>query len=355
MKRGEWGNKRNMKEMKKVLVALSGGVDSSAAAVLLRQQGYHCDGAMLQLLPSGNDTADAEAVARRLGMEFYSLEARGPFADGVMDRFVAEYCAGRTPNPCIRCNERVKFGLLLDYALEHGYDYLATGHYARIERDGEGIAHLLRGRDRSKDQSYVLCRLTQHQLSHLLLPLGSVDKPYARQVTQEAGLLNADRVDSQDICFIPDGDYIAFLEREGVELRGGNFIDEEGSVLGQHRGLPCYTIGQGKGLGIALGRHVYVLGKNAANNTVTLGDNDRLFTHTLTAGEVNWLSGSAPQGALRCSAKTRYSQTEAAATAQMLPDGRLQLTFDEAQRAITAGQAVVLYDGEEVLCGATIE
>lgn len=341
----------------RVLLAMSGGVDSTAAAVLLLQSGCHVDGVMLHLHGEADESAerDARAAAELLGIGFTLLDGQEAFRRWVIDPFIEDYCAARTPNPCIRCNERVKFGLLLDYALEHGYDYLATGHYARIERDGEGIAHLLRGRDRSKDQSYVLCRLNQHQLSHLLLPLGEVDKPYARQLAREAGLLNADRGDSQDICFIPDGDYIAFLEREGVELRGGNFIDEEGNVLGQHRGLPCYTIGQGKGLGIALGRHVYVLGKNAANNTVTLGDNDRLFTHTLTAGEVNWLSGSAPQGMLRCSAKTRYSQTEAAATAQMLPDGRLQLTFDEAQRAITAGQAVVLYDGEEVLCGATIE
>lgn len=341
----------------RVLLAMSGGVDSTAAAVLLLQSGCHVDGVMLHLHGEADESAerDARAAAAQLGIGFTLLDGQEAFRRCVIDPFIEDYCAARTPNPCIRCNERVKFGLLLDYALEHGYDYLATGHYARIERDGEGIAHLLRGRDRSKDQSYVLCRLNQHQLSHLLLPLGDVDKPHARQLAREAGLLNADRGDSQDICFIPDGDYIAFLEREGVELRGGNFIDEEGNVLGQHRGLPCYTIGQGKGLGIALGRHVYVLGKNAANNTVTLGDNDRLFTHTLTAGEVNWLSGSAPQGALRCSAKTRYSQKEAAATAQMLPDGRLQLTFDEAQRAITAGQAVVLYDGEEVLCGATIE
>lgn len=341
----------------RVLLAMSGGVDSTAAAVLLLQSGCHVDGVMLHLHGEADESAerDARAAAAQLGIGFTLLDGQEAFRRCVIDPFIEDYCAARTPNPCIRCNERVKFGLLLDYALEHGYDYLATGHYARIERDGEGIAHLLRGRDRSKDQSYVLCRLNQHQLSHLLLPLGEVKKSYARQLAREAGLLNADRGDSQDICFIPDGDYIAFLEREGVELRGGNFIDEEGNVLGQHRGLPCYTIGQGKGLGIALGRHVYVLGKNAANNTVTLGDNDRLFTHTLTAGEVNWLSGSAPQGMLRCSAKTRYSQKEAAATAQMLPDGRLQLTFDEAQRAITAGQAVVLYDGEEVLCGATIE
>lgn len=346
-----------MMTKQRVLLAMSGGVDSTAAAVLLLQEGYHVDGAMLHLHGEADESAeaDARAAAAQLGLGFTLLDGQDAFRRCVIEPFIADYCSARTPNPCIRCNERVKFGLLLDYALKNGYDYLATGHYARIERDEAGIAHLLRGLDRSKDQSYVLCRLNQRQLSHLLLPLGNVDKPYARQVTQAAGLLNADRGDSQDICFIPDGDYIAFLQREGVELQGGNFIDESGNVLGQHRGLPCYTIGQGKGLGIALGRHVYVLEKNVENNTVTLGDNDRLFTHTLTANEVNWLSGDPPQSAFRCSAKTRYSQKEAAATAQILPDGRLQLTFDEAQRAITAGQAVVLYEGDEVLCGATIE
>ena len=341
----------------RVLLAMSGGVDSTAAAVLLLQEGCHVDGIMLYLHGEADASAEADArtAAAHLGIGFTLLDGQEAFRRSVIAPFIADYCAARTPNPCIRCNERVKFGLLLDYALEQGYDYLATGHYARIEKDENGITHLLRGLDRSKDQSYVLCRLNQHQLSHLLLPLGNVDKPYARQVTQEAGLLNADRGDSQDICFIPDGDYIAFLEREGVALQGGSFIDEDGNVLGQHRGLPCYTIGQGKGLGIALGRHVYVLEKNAANNTVTLGDNDRLFTHTLTANEVNWLSGNPLYGAFRCTAKTRYSQKEAAATAELLPDGRLYLIFDEAQRAITPGQAVVLYDGEEVICGATIE
>lgn len=329
----------------RVLVAMSGGVDSTAAAVMLQQAGYHVDGVMLHLHGAADKSAeaDARAAAEHLGIGFTLLDGQEAFRRCVIDSFIEDYCSARTPNPCIRCNERIKFGLLLDHALEQGYDYLATGHYARIAQDKAGTAHLLRGKDRSKDQSYVLCRLNQHQLSHLLLPLGDVDKPYARRLTAEAGLLNADRGDSQDICFIPDGDYIAFLQREGVELQGGSFIDEEGNVLGQHRGLPCYTIGQGKGLGIALGRHVYVLEKNAENNTVTLGDNDRLFTHTLTANEVNWLSGSAPTGTLRCSAKTRYSQKEAAATAETLSDGRLQVTFDEPQRAITAGQAVVLY------------
>ena len=342
----------------RVLIAMSGGVDSTAAALLLQRAGYEVSGAMLRLHRQSDESAehDARAAAQRLGIDFTLLEAQDAFRRCVVAPFIAEYCAARTPNPCIRCNEAIKFGLLMDYALENGYDYLATGHYARVVHDENGgVSRLFRGSDGRKDQSYVLCRLKQHQLRHLLLPLGEVDKAYARAIVQEAGMLNADRGDSQDICFIPDGDYVAFLEREGVQLTGGNFINEDGTVLGPHRGLPCYTIGQGKGLGIALGRHVYVLSKNAQDNTVTMGDNDRLFSHSLTAHEMNWLADIAPDTPLRCTAKTRYSQKEAAATAIILPDGRLQLTFDEAQRAITPGQAVALYRGEEVLGGGTIE
>ena len=187
------------------------------------------------------------------------------------------------------------------------------------------------------------------------LPVGDFDKPAIRESAREAGLVNADKSDSQDICFVPDGDYVSFLQAQGVTLTPGDFVDEAGRVLGRHRGLPCYTIGQGKGLGIAVGKHVYVLAKHEADNTVVLGDNDRLFRTELTANRVNWIAGPAPEGAFRCTAKTRYSQAETPALAEPLPDGRLHLTFDEPQRAVTAGQAVVLYDGEEVLGGGTIE
>ena len=348
---------------KKVLVAMSGGVDSSAAAALLVQQGYDCDGAMLKLAPnedsrccSADDAEDARQAATRLGMRFYVFNETDRFRRCVMDRFTAEYAAGRTPNPCIDCNRELKFGALLDRALTLGYDYIATGHYARVAYDAEsGRYRLLRGAERRKDQSYVLYQLTQHQLAHLLLPVGDYDKPAIRDKAREAGLDNADKGDSQDICFVPDGDYVTFLQRQGLTLTPGDFLDEAGCVLGRHRGLPCYTIGQGKGLGVAVGRHVYVLEKDRDRNAIVLGDDAALYASSLLASHVNWISGQIPAAPVRCAAKTRYSQVETPCTAYPLPGGGLRVVFDQPQRAITAGQAVVLYDGNEVLGGGTIE
>lgn len=352
-------------EKKRVLVAMSGGVDSSAAALLLQQQGYACDGAMLKLYSgevegtccSADDADDARSVAYRLGMKFYVFNETERFARDVMDHFVAEYCAGHTPNPCIDCNRCLKFGALLERALLLGYDYLATGHYARVGYDPEtGLYRLLRGRDRRKDQSYVLYQLTQHQLSHLLLPVGEFDKDTIRQEAREAGLTVADKSDSQDICFIPDGDYVRFLRRHGAALIPGDFVDKDGHVLGRHRGLPCYTSGQRKGLGVSAGKHVYVVRKNAADNTILLGDNEDLFTDTLTASRVNWIAGAPPEAPVRCTAKARYSQqVDAPCTVYPLEGRAIRVVFDQPQRAVTAGQAVVLYNGDEVLGGGTIE
>ena len=222
---------------KKVLIAMSGGVDSSAAALLLQQQGYECAGATLSLC--GNDVSGARKIAEGLGMPFYVFDEHERFAREVMDRFVSEYCAGRTPNPCIDCNRCLKFGAFLDRALEMGFDYIATGHYARVDYDeARGLYRLLRGESRAKDQSYVLYQLTQRELSHLLLPVGSFEKPELRERAEEAGLASAHQADSQDICFIPDGDYVRFLrDYGGVEPQPGNFVDASGRVLGRHRGL----------------------------------------------------------------------------------------------------------------------
>lgn len=346
-----------------VLVAMSGGVDSAAAALLLLRQGYNCAGAMLKLYAGENaesgccsesDAEDARQAASRLGIRFYIFNESERFRREVMDRFVSEYGAGRTPNPCIDCNRCLKFGALLDRALTLGYRYLATGHYARVAFS-EGRWHLLRGKDARKDQSYVLYQLTQEQLSHLLLPVGEYDKAAIRALAEEAGFANAQKPDSQDICFVPDGDYVRFLRSYGgVELLPGDFVDHTGRVLGRHRGLAAYTPGQRKGLGVssAEGR-LYVLSKDASANTVLLGGEAELYTDTLYAGRVNWIE-PVPASPVRVSAKTRYSQREGAAVVTPLSDGTVRVVFDEPQRAPTAGQAVVFYDGERTLGGGTI-
>lgn len=340
---------------KKILIAMSGGVDSSAAALLLQKQGYDCAGASLALC--GNDTDGARRIAEGLGIPFYVFDEQALFAREVMDHFVSEYCAGRTPNPCIDCNRCLKFGAFLDRALQMGFDYIATGHYARVDYDEtRGIYRLLRGESRTKDQSYVLYQLTQFQLAHLLLPVGEFDKDTIRQEAREAGLTVADKSDSQDICFIPDGDYVRFLRRHGASLIPGDFVDKDGHVLGRHRGLPCYTSGQRKGLGVSAGKHVYVVRKNAADNTILLGDNEDLFTDTLRASRVNWIAGAPPEAPVRCTAKARYSQqVDAPCTVYPLEGRAIRVVFDQPQRAVTAGQAVVLYNGDEVLGGGTIE
>ena len=350
---------------RKALIAMSGGVDSSAAALLMQRQGFDCVGITMRLhrerdealCGAPSDAEDAGRVAQKLEIPFHTVDYTGHFAKDVMDDFVAEYRAGRTPNPCIRCNRCMKFGRLMEEAQRLDCDVLVTGHYARICYDEARQRWLLKkAANRAKDQTYVLYFLTQEQLSHLVLPLGEFEsKDAIRALAEEAKLLTARKKDSQDICFVPDGDYVGFLQRYGgVELIPGDFVDTSGKTLGRHRGLEAYTTGQRKGLGVSGGKRLYVLSKNPGNNTVILGDDAELFTASLIADRVNWISLPCPEGPIRVTAKTRYTQQEAPATAEPLPDGRLRVVFDTPQRAVTAGQAVVLYNGDEVVGGGTI-
>lgn len=349
---------------KRICLAMSGGVDSAAAAILLQRAGYEVSAVTLRLHRSaerpgicgaGDDIEMARAVAGSLGIPHTELELCQLFRDTVMANFVSEYVRGRTPNPCVDCNREIKFGALLDWALDQGADAMATGHYARVGYDeAAGRYLLLRGRDRRKDQSYFLFQLTQHQLAHLLLPVGEFEKADIRAMAESRGLANAQKPDSQDICFVPDGDYAAFLENQGVALQPGNFVDETGRVLGPHQGLERYTMGQRKGLGISLGAPAYVLRKDVDTGDVVLGGNDALFTRELTAEKCNWISVPELSETMTVTAKTRYSQREAAAVISPLPDGRVRAEFAEAQRAVTPGQAVVFYNGETVVGGGII-
>ena len=350
--------------MAQVFLGMSGGVDSSAAAVLLQEQGYAVSGLHLSLL-SGlplpadrlpDDGSDARAVASLLGLPFYDMDLSPEFRATVIDYFIREYEAGRTPNPCVFCNRRIKFGAMWDAARKLGADYLATGHYAKIRQDPATGRHLLcRGADRSKDQSYFLCRLTQEQLSRTLFPLGDLEKPAVRALAEAHGLINAQKRDSQDICFVPDGDYVSFITRcVGHESPTGPFVDREGRVLGQHKGFIRYTKGQHKGLGLAIEPPLYVLRKDPANHAIYLGHNEDLFTSELIAGDWNWISIPALTAPMTVTVKTRYSQREAEAVAEPLSGGQVRLRFREPQRAVTPGQFVVLYDGDTVVGGGVI-
>ncbi len=353
--------------MDKVLIAMSGGVDSSVAAFLMKEQGCQCIGATMKLFHNEDigvkrtktccsleDVEDARSVAFRLGIPYYVFNFSDDFKGQVIDRFIAAYERGATPNPCIDCNRYLKFERLYERARILGCDAIVTGHYARIEQEN-GRWLLKKSLDESKDQSYVLYSLTQEQLAHTRLPLGAMHKSETRRIAEEQGFYNADKPDSQDICFVPNGDYAGFIARfTGHDCSAGDFVDEEGHVLGRHKGIVHYTVGQRKGLGIAADAPLYVKQINAASNRVVLSGNESLFSRELTANDFNWIAYDVPPRELCATARVRYHQREQAATVTVLGDGRVHLVFDEPQRAITPGQAVVLYDGDTVLGGGTI-
>ena len=390
----------------RVLVGMSGGVDSSVAALLLRDQGYDVVGVTM-LLHGGpgsleaqtntccslDDVEDAREVCRELGIPHYAFDFTEPFEDAVVSDFAASYEAGRTPNPCVRCNRYLKFGALLRRARELGCDFVATGHYARVEHPAAGPApvsagaggvaggarHLLRkAADAQKDQSYFLCLLTQRQLARTLLPLGGLGKPEVRAIAARAGLVVARKRESEDICFVPDGDYLGFLERRrGAPYPGGDIVTLDGTVVGRHRGVAGYTIGQRKGLGVALGRPAYVCAKDPVRNVVTVGPADALLARACVACDWNWVAAP-PDGPVRLAVRTHYRHAEQPATLTPLPAGDagasdgadevatagqgtsrgtghdVLVTFDEPQRAITPGQYAVAYDGDVLVGGGMI-
>lgn len=351
----------------KALIGMSGGVDSSVAALLMKEQGCDCIGATMRLYagqtaaPDGSktccsldDVEDARSVACKLNMPYYVFNFSEEFRRQVMDRFADAYGQGRTPNPCIDCNRYLKFRHLYDRAALLGCDTIATGHYARIEREN-GRYLLKKALDASKDQSYVLYMLTQEQLAHTQFPLGTLHKAGTRQLANSLGFFNARKPDSQDICFVPDGDYAAFIRRHtGKADTPGDFVDESGRILGRHRGIAHYTIGQRKGLGIPSNRPLYVKAIDPKSNQVVLSENDALFSQQLTGENFNWIAWEAPPRQFRCSAKIRYRQTEQPCEVTVEENGSVQVLFDRPQRAITPGQAVVLYDGDTVLGGGAI-
>lgn len=354
-------------EPRRVLVAMSGGVDSSVAAKLLRERGDVCVGCTMKLyhnedigLSRGHtccsldDVEDARSVAWGLGMDYYVFNLSQDFRDKVMEPFARSYCRGETPNPCIDCNRCLKFARLFDRADDLGCQYVATGHYARIEEQN-GRFVLKKALDESKDQSYVLYAMTQAQLARTLFPLGELRKEAVRDLAEEAGLGNARKPDSQDICFVPDGDYARVIEHQtGKAAEPGDFVSPEGTVLGRHQGLIRYTVGQHRGLGLSLPERRYVCRLCPESNTVVLGPEAALYRREALAGDFHWIAGEPPAGPIRYRVKLRYRQREQDAEAIPLDGGAVRLRFDEPQRAVTPGQAAVLYDGDEVLGGGTL-
>jgi tRNA-specific 2-thiouridylase len=354
-------------EKSRVVVAMSGGVDSSVAAALLVEQGHEVIGMMLRLWSEDcgeggsnrcctpGQMADARRIADKLGIPFYVIDTQDVFRQKIVQFFIDRYAAGDTPNPCLECNRHIRFEWLLNHALALDADYLATGHYARIRRDVDGTAHLLRGLDPGKDQSYVLSVLTQEKLRHALFPVGDYEKPRVRAIAQKLGLPVAQKHDSQDLCFLADGNYRRFLKEHAPQaMQPGPIVTRDGRELGTHHGLPSYTIGQRKGLGIAAPEPLYVLATDPARNALVVGTRDELGSSTLSANRVNWIAGAAPDGPFRAGVKIRYSAKPAPAWVTPEGEDRFNVTFDEPLRDITPGQGAVIYDGDECLGGGII-
>ena len=343
--------------MSQAMIAMSGGVDSSVAAYLTQQAGFSCCGATMQLHSDGSqDIEDARKIADRLHMPFHVFDLRKDFQQHVIEDFIRCYEAGLTPNPCVTCNRHLKFHRFLEKARELGCDSIVTGHYARIRKDsGSGRRLLYKAVDESKDQSYFLGLLTQEQLQHAQFPLGEFTKEYARKIAEAQGFINARKRDSQDICFVPDGDFYGFIQRyTGKTYPEGDFLDLMGNTVGRHKGAVAYTLGQRKGLGIALGEPAYVCSKDMAANTVTVGPNDALYHKELLAVNWSWFPFATLTEPMQVKAKARSRMIEQPAWVYPLEDGTVRVAFDEPQRAITPGQAVVLYDGDLVVGGGII-